>query len=137
MGNRKIGRSFLVSLNNSKRFKKYIQLMWLVEKHPETDSFTKDLILEGPLLKIHQTAYAEIDSPLQLYRLLGVQFHLVWMLMSGEMYLHYKILKIMDKTLENLWLQCFNNFRLILRNTIRMWNNTFRQITQCGTSWSR
>ena len=42
-----------------------------VEKHPEPASVTEDSILEGPLLKIHLTAYEEIDS-LQLYRLHGV-----------------------------------------------------------------
>ena len=45
--------------------------MPLVEKHPEPASVTEDSILEGPLLKIHLTAYEEIDS-LQLYRLHGV-----------------------------------------------------------------
>ena len=45
--------------------------MPLVEKHPEPASVTEDSILEGPLLKIHLTAYGEIDS-LQLYRLHSV-----------------------------------------------------------------
>ena len=54
--------------------------MRLVEKHPEPTSVTEDSILEGPILKIHLTASAEIDSSLELYE------------------------RIMDKILENLWL---------------------------------
>ena len=41
--------------------------MRLVEKHLESASVTEDSTLEGPLLKIHLKAYAEIDSSLQLY----------------------------------------------------------------------
>ena len=57
-------------------------------------------MLEDPL-----TANAEIYSSLHLYQLQRFQVYLLWKLMAGEMYLHQKIVRIMDKTLENLWLQ--------------------------------
>ena len=74
----------------------------IVEKHPESISATKDPILEGLILKIRPTAYADIDSSLILRVAAVAKIHLVWMLMTGEIYLHQLILGVMEKTFHKI-----------------------------------
>ena len=73
----------------------------LVEKHPEPVSVTEGSILKEPILKIHPKAYADTDSSFILKVVIttkgGVQVHLVWMLMTGEIYLLQTFLGIIKK----------------------------------------